>query len=500
MILSDISLSRRTLGLVLAQLGLVHAVAAQSVTWEPVLDAALARARQEGRIVMVAMNMAGERESDRVLQDHYQDPIIASLMQQTVNVFCSDGNHKKSGTCPRCKQNDCASHRNNGFNVRRKFFEQEGHDPVRQPRHVFLTPAGKVFSSAVGRLAVGELEWMIREAMRLSVQYKDLVDAGTERSHAPTSYRRGSVDTSAKARKPIPTKKQLTEAIEQAKSSGGRGGRGGRRGRRGSSTPDWVEVLVRVEDRKARSVVDGYLKSSRDARARTLSLIGRESPVSWQKLVTEWLSSDSEGTRRAAIVALNRIAEPKTVTALKKFHRREKNEELEGRFLRALAAAGPTNSSVISAVVKAATRHETDLVRAHAMVAAGALELRKPVVTCLQAGLQDSSLVVRAVTAYVIAERQFHELDGVLAKSLQAESEDEIKGWMQKSVAALASRDPKEFDEFLRLTIDKPAEGRRGGERNRGEEGDGRGGGEAGAGSGRRGGGDTGGGRRRKGG
>jgi hypothetical protein len=462
-----------TYAALLAQVVFAQPLLAQTVSWEPALAAAMERAKTEGRIVMVAMNMDDERDSDRMLKSHYADPVVVALSKQMVNVFCSDDQHKKTAVCPRCKQNACSSHRNNGFNVRRMFFGQEGHDPVRAPQHLFLTPDGKVFSSATGRVAVGELEWMIREAMRSAEQYKDLVDGGTERSHAPTSYRRGSVDAGAKALQPAPTKKQLAEAIEQSKSNNDRGGRRGRRNRgaRGGSTPSWLEVLTRTEDRKAKKAVESYTKSSGQSQARVLAMIGRQAPASWQKMVSEYLSSDDEGIRRAAIVALTRMAEPKTLSALKKYHRKEKVEDLEGRFLRALAVVAPTNSAVVAVIVKAATKSKDVLVRAHAMVAAGTLELRQPVMTCLQAGLQDVSFVVRSVTAYVIAERQYRELSEFLAKSLAVESEEEARGWMEKAKAALTSRDPKEFDEFLRLTIDKPAEGRDRRGRDRGEEG-----------------------------
>lgn len=477
MIVSKTTLPRGVFRILLAQWILTPFALGQGVTWEPGLDAALVRAKSEGRVVMVAMNMDDERESDRMLKEHYADPVIVSLMQQMVNVFCSDADHKKTGTCPHCQQNACSSHRNNSFNVRRKFFGQEGHNLVRAPQHLFLTPDGKIYSSAIGGLAVGELEWMIREAMRSTEQHKDLAEAGGERSHAPTSYKRGVVDVEAKPLKPAPDKKQLAEALAQAKSSSGRSNRSGRRGRRGrgSTTPSWVEVLIRVEDRKARSAVGKYLKSSRDSRAGTLFQIGQRSPVSWQKIVSEWLPSDSESARRSAIVALMLLRDPKSLSILKKGYRKEKVEELQGRFLRALAAVGPTDSAVVSAVVKAATKHKIELVRAHAMVAAGKLELRQPILACLQAGLQDSSMVVRSVTAYVIAERQYRELADALTKSLEAETEDAAKEWMQKAAAALTSRDPKEFDEFLRQTIDKPA-GRRD-RRNRdegGEDGSGR--------------------------
>lgn len=471
-------------GALLAQIVFSQSLLGQTVSWEPALAAAMERAKTEGRVVMVAMNMDDERDSDRMLKNHYTDPVVVALSKQMINVFCSDGKHNKTSVCPRCKQNACSSHRNNGFNVRRMFFGQEGHDPVRSPQHLFLTPDGKIFSSASGRLAVGELEWMIREAMRSSAQYKDLVDAGTERSHAPTGYRRGSIDAKAKALQPAPSKKQLAEAMEQSKSNNDRGGRRGRRNRggRGGSTPDWVGVLTRSEDRKAKSAVEDYMKSSRQNQSRVMAVIGRQAPASWQKIVSAYLSSDNDGTRRAAVLALTRMAEPKTLSALKKYHRKEKVEDLEGRFLRALAVVAPTNSAVVSAVVKAATKSKEVLVRAHAMVAAGTLELREPVMTCLQAGLQDASFVVRSVTAYVIAERQYRELSEALAKSMAVESEEEARGWMEKAKAALSSRDPKEFDEFLRLTIDKPAEGRGRRDRDpRGEEGKEDGKGEGGA-------------------
>jgi HEAT repeat protein len=133
---------------------------------------------------------------------------------------------------------------------------------------------------------------------------------------------------------------------------------------------------------------------------------------------------------------------------------KEKEDDILGRMLRALAASGPNKSTAISTVTKAAKSHKEARVRAHAIVGVGKIEKREAVTASLRAGLQDEDALVRTVTAYVIAIRQDKALLDHLVTSLQAETEDSVKAWFEKAINAVKSGDTKAFKDFLPKILD----------------------------------------------
>ena len=136
------------------------------IQWATSLDDALEKAKAEKRVIFVAMNMDGERANDEIAADHYKDPILVKLSRNTINLFCSNNLHKKSGGCTRCKGTTCAAHRKSDFDVRRKILGVDGDAALVAPQHLFVSPEGKVIHSAAYFITKGELEWMWVDAIR----------------------------------------------------------------------------------------------------------------------------------------------------------------------------------------------------------------------------------------------------------------------------------------------------------------------------------------------
>ena len=204
--------------------------------------------------------------------------------------------------------------------------------------------------------------------------------------------------------------------------------------------------------------------------------------------------------RLAAVIALEQLGDPKSLSSLKTGFKKEKELDVQGRMLRAMAKVAPTNKQAILLVQKTLKSHKLEFVRAHAAVAVGLLEDRAAVTEGLRRALQDSSGLVRSVAAYVIAIRQDKEMLQHLQFSLKAENEADVKKWLGRAETAIKTGDTKAFKNFLKNTLDnkdvareamgEPRRGRRDRGRGRGEgDGeDGRGEGD-GEGSGRDGGG-----------
>jgi HEAT repeat protein len=164
--------------------------------------------------------------------------------------------------------------------------------------------------------------------------------------------------------------------------------------------------------------------------------------------------------RATSVWALKKLVDPKSANALKKLYRREKDEASKGRILRSMATVAPTDGVVISQIKKALQSDKSEIVRAHATVAAGILEDRAAVTECLRTALSDSTMLVRSVAAYVIAVRQDRELSDALRSTHAAETDAECKEWMGKAQTTIREFDPKPFEEFLKKTLDQRPTGR----------------------------------------
>ena len=207
--------------------------------------------------------------------------------------------------------------------------------------------------------------------------------------------------------------------------------------------------------------MQSVLKSDKSGRSAVVRKIGTYSSIVWAKLVTPWLSTTESGTvRETSVWALKKLVDPKSANALKRLYRREKDEAPKGRILRSMATVAPTDGVVISQIKKALQSDKSEVVRAHATVAAGILEDRAAVTECLRTALSDSTMLVRSVAAYVIAVRQDRELSDALRSTHAAEIDAESKEWMEKAQTTIRESDPKPFEEFLKKTLDQRPTGR----------------------------------------
>ena len=446
-------LAGRLAGLAAAILTTTLSVQGQ-IEWADSLDAALAKAKAEKRVVFIALNMDGERANDQMVNDHYKDPVLVKLSRESANLFCSTDDHAKSGRCPRCKGPSCSWHRTNDYQVRRQILKVEGDIAVVAPQHLFVGPDGEVISSASYFITKGELEWMWVQAIKKL--RPDFVYKPSDRMRAPGQLKKGDVDKTEMKDKP-PTPEEVEKALRDVKKMGPAS----------SAVADWARlfrdvraksrILIRSENKKAMDWVKATLRSYDRLRGTMIEDIGNLSPKSWAPVIEEYLGDKVGSTRLNTVIALEKLANPKSVKALRKFAKDENDEddeEILGRAYRAMAACGPTNRTVIKSVTKAAKSSKATLVRAHAVIGAGRLEDRKAIKQCLLAALKDKSPKVRSTAAYVIAIRQDEDMLTRLEKVAKFETDVLAGNWMRKAAAAVRSGDPSRLQGFLADVLD----------------------------------------------
>ncbi len=459
---------------------------AQGFKWVKTVDEALEQAKTENKVVLFAINLEGERANDELVRRHYQDPLLRKLSSNIICVFCSAFTGRPATAKTGLHTN---ANKNNERIVRSRFLKADSDQWIVAPQHVFVGPDGKILSSVSYRVTKGELEWMIVHAIRQVDPGFEWQASGAYR--APADMRKGQADD-AEGQEPPPTAAQVREALENIARGTTRGGGRGRRGRN-----NWERLLADAEtiihsDRPEALKWGKAALRNRWTGKRLMKIVGEKSPQVWSKVVSEHVANNDADMRLAAVIALEQLGDPKSLSCLKTGFKKEKELDVQGRMLRAMAKVAPANKQAILLVQKALKSHKSEFVRAHATVAVGLLENRAAVTEGLRRALQDSSGLVRSVAAYVIAIRQDKEMLQHLQFSLKAESAADLRRWMRDAVTAIQTGDTKTFKNFLKDTLDnkdvarealgEPRRGRRGRGRGDGEDGQGEGSGRDGGG------------------
>lgn len=383
-----------------------------TIAWTPGFAEALEVARKEKRPVFVAINMDRERANDEMAREVYKDATLVELSKHSVNLFCSQDSH--GGTCTRVGGGlHCEDHQKAEIAVRERVLGIKAGDPVIAPQHLFLAPDGSVISSVAYRVTKAELEWMWVAAIKH-------VDANANvqpsaRAKAPHELVVGDKPKGEPVEKP-PAKDEVDAALKDLKKS--------KRGMR-MPDPETLHLIARSPEPEAIQFAESALRAVPDSRkADMLTQIGRNSPKEWWQLVASYLDFRSADVRKAAIVALERFAEPKSLPALQAQITKETDPYLKGRLLRATAGVAPANKTVTADILKLFKADKEELVRAQACLAAAALEDKTTATTLESLGLQDKSAKVRASAAYAIAARRDKESLAAIAIAAKAETEE----------------------------------------------------------------------------
>jgi tetratricopeptide (TPR) repeat protein len=410
------------------------AFAQNGVRWTASFDEALAAAKADNKVLVLAFNMAGERANDELVADHYKDPTIGRLSACTVNVFCSIAAEPRvPGVSPAQQQAAEKAARLQVLKI------GPGEDVI-APQHVFVGPDGTVLTAVPYRVTKGELEWTWADAIkRVDPSFAWQLSAA---ARAPARLGFGAAEH-GQNQKP-PTKEQIDEALKQLKKS-----RGGI-----LRNLQHVDVLMRSDDPEAMQFVQSTLNGlPAGAVATSLDTIGVISPKAWHAVVTGYLGDRDESVRYAAAAALEHLAEPKAFAPLLKQCRTEKAERVRGRLLRAVASCGPAQKEAVATIEKVLAKEPSADLRAHAVLALALIEDRAKVQEKLAEALRDASPKVRATVAFALASRRETELARKLEEAAATEAEPDTKAWLDAAVAVVRGGAGDAFKNFLQREL-----------------------------------------------
>ncbi|MFN3241253.1 MAG: hypothetical protein ACE37K_07030 [Planctomycetota bacterium] len=465
-------LDRTLLSLTFAGLlaGLAPGLVGQELAWKRSLDEALQTAADQQQVLLVAILVPGERDSEALI-DTYRDGSVRKLTKNCV-----------------CLRIDIDSERGDEdrLSVLERFLGAAPREPYVAPHHVVVHPDGKtVLGSAAHRMTAGQLEWFVADGIRRfdgSFSWPR-----SDRMRAPESLRYDERETTEQELRIPPTRKEVKAAIEGLKK-GGAGWQG---------AIQHYTTLLASDEKSAVKYVDTQLSGGRGMiTGMALTTISRMSPVEYAPILEDFVDYRRANRRREAAKGLWRMAHAKSRKVIMKQLKREKDDQALAWLLRAAVATAPDDKATIAALEKALYKSDNAFVRMHAVVGAGAVEVREHALRLMRKGLNDADPDVRSAAAFAMAARRDQELLGALEPSIRGEPDAEAKRWMELAMNVLSNRlDLAGFDTLRRKVlkeVDTPRDRNRG----RGRQGDDQDGGDQ-NGGGKNGGGKNGGGKDR---
>ncbi|HEX9792528.1 MAG TPA: hypothetical protein VGC54_00950, partial [Planctomycetota bacterium] len=139
----------------------------QDIAWEADYAGAFGRAATEKKVVLLAVNMDGERANDTIAEKVYADEVVLEQAAGIVALVGSQSVHGSPGkTCKRFGTLTCEQHQQVDVKARASVLKAAVDGRVVSPQHVLLGPDGAVILSVPYEIRAGELAWCIVTARR----------------------------------------------------------------------------------------------------------------------------------------------------------------------------------------------------------------------------------------------------------------------------------------------------------------------------------------------
>ncbi len=418
------------------------------IAWHSTVDAAVETAKRDHRVILVAVNMDGERANDQLAEDHYRDPTIGRIAANTCALIASRFDHGSgSSPCPRFGHVTCAEHLAIERVVRKTWLEGAEDGSIIAPQHVFLDPDQKVLLSVPYLVSKGELEWCILEGIRrLDPSFAWNL---SESARPPKRLVKDGVVTPSEetpATAPPPTKEEIETLIEALKDPA----------TRGAELHAKLLRLAVSDDKKVLSFLKEHMSSrmaggKNPAQLKTaLHVIGRVSPPVYWELVAPFLTDSRPDVRREAAVALEQLAVDKALSKLLAQWKKEEEAQVKNELIRAIAAVAPGDKKSVGLIKDQVKKTRDTVLAANAVIAATPLMDRDTVLAIVEAALADERPALRAAAGYVIAVRKEQSLRKPLEDTALLEEEPAVKRAFEACLDVLNGAPLTRLDPLLR--------------------------------------------------
>ncbi|MEM9383372.1 MAG: HEAT repeat domain-containing protein, partial [Planctomycetota bacterium] len=339
----------------------------KGIEWTARIGAALARAQEERRIVLLALGAAGEGRTARHVKTLYPAKDAAGAFGATINVPAWSFALDDERSLPKLGGATADDVRMNLAEITERWIEANEDGAVPLPHHVWLDPDGEVLLSCPWEIDAAELAWCTDEALRRAgIEARPDLPKG---AHPPRRLVIGGTTRVANAdplgRGLVPG--ELDEAI-------------GELNKRFLAWGDRFQVtriLFTDEDDAADFIAQkvGLWDIGQEATGALLDgvvgLAGALSTAAHVELFEDAAKSSRASRRAQSAVALEDLGRPEGLAAAKKAWKKEKDVAVRSEWARALGACGRGQASVAKALVRAARKERSARVRRSAILGLG---------------------------------------------------------------------------------------------------------------------------------
>jgi len=394
--------------------------------WAASIEAGLADATAKGQALMVALNMDKERGNQQMVDEVYTSPEFHEAAKHCVVAVASLFQHKRGAVCPRFGTITCAQHQAIEKVVRHDWLGKGPKDDVESPRHIFVSPAGKILFQRVWTVDAPTLAALMKRASELCTPERlakwDTVDGRLER-----------------AADPIPAIREIACAELVA-----------------ANDPAIDERLVKLA--KATTTAPGV------AGAVYAAFVGAATPER-RKVGEAGLSDARPEVRLQVAHAMEKLAPEESLPPLlAQAAKDNKDDRARGEMYRALGVlgVGATKDARVEKILLKAISTSGDGARAHAAVAiapwaaetAVKAELKKIVVQGDSQNLRSSAIWALGYSEDKTLAAEFAKLrEGLTMR------EWKVRMALESAAAKLRGENPDGYDDAPRQFLPHPAEG-----------------------------------------
>lgn len=424
--------------------------AGDQVTWDSSYETAMARAREQGRVVLVAVNMDGEGANDYLAQQVYADKRILDLTSSTVNLVASRSSHASSGPCKRFAGIACDDHKRIESAVRGSLVREDESGFVVAPQHVLLSPTGEVILSVPYLITVEELAWCLVTARRTLAPEADL--AMPEDATPPRRLIMQGVEDPTKGRqlvRPL-SEDELETSIKSMRKGWGALEDMGR----------FYQILATdhpMAIKFATSEINSGMSSySSDLTCSLVRAIASYSPPTFWAALEPCLRQQDVMVRSEAAAALEQLADRDSVPALRKALAKESSVEVKCGLLRALGAAGARNAAIAKTLLSTGKSESDRGLRLNAVLALAYHVERKDVREFLVGALADEDPELRQAAALAMAFSRLATFATALGDAAKTEQDASVSALYARAGLVLSGGNLRTLaDDYERIGRDR---------------------------------------------
>ena len=386
--------------------------AADAIPWEGDFGAALQRAKEERKPVLIAFNMDGEAANDRMVQEVYRDARVLARASAFVCLVASKEDHgADEEPCPRFGTVSCTAHRQVEKDARREFLG--GRAFVNAPQHLFVSPAGTL---------VFRREWEVS-----ATQLRSMMDRALGES--------GSVpDPPAEGLPPFDEARWISrlraKSVEEVREA--------------------MRELARLDRAEAQDLLEGqYARAgSNDDRVEVLRAMGEPGNARAVPFLLQVAANRDRTLRRHAIVSLEIVGDGAAADPLFEAAKKEREKTVRKELVRAVARLAPDREDVAGYVLRM-TKDSDALLRGNALVASADLADGSRAREALRRALADKSTDVRGCAIWALGLAGAEEDQGRLAEVARTESDARLRPLAEGARLLLSTggrgRPPREY-------------------------------------------------------